>query len=113
MERGLLANVLNIPPLVFRFQFNPDLLQERKRFKYQQANSFGRWTFDQASAATGPWNNIVGGWEDVKEFGPLLTATKPLEALEGEPRRYTLEFSLNALEPGPADDTSHYGDSIE
>jgi hypothetical protein len=113
MERGLLANIFNVPPLVFRFQFNPDLLQERKRFKYQQANSYGRWTFDQTTAASGALGTLGGVWEDVKEWGPLLAATKPLEALEGEPRRYTLEFNLNALEPGPADGESHFGGSIE
>lgn len=101
MERGLLANILAIPPLIFRFQYNPVLLQERKRYKYQQANSFGRWQFDQTAAGSGFIDTIGGLWEDLKEIGPLLTATKPFEALEGEPRQYQLEFKLDALEPGP------------
>ncbi len=113
MERGLLANVFAIPPLIFRFQYNPDLLQERKRYKYQQANSFGRWTFDQTSAASGFIDTVGGLWEDLKEIGPLLTATKPFEALEGEPRQYQLEFRLDALEPGPMDVDDHFGGSIE
>lgn len=111
MERGLLANPFNIPPLIFRFQWNPELLQERKRYKYQQANAFGTWRFDQTSAAVGALDKIGGLWEDVKEIGPLLTATKPFEALEGEPREYTLEFKLTA-EPGPNDLDDHYGGSI-
>jgi hypothetical protein len=113
MPRGLLANIFAIPPLVFRFQYNPDLLQERKRYKYQQANSFGRWTFDQTSAASGFLDTVTGLWEDLKELGPLLTATKPFEALEGEPRQYQLEFRLDALEPGPMDIDDHFGGSIE
>jgi hypothetical protein len=51
--------------------------------------------------------------EDLKEVGPLLTATKPFEALEGEPRQYQLEFRLDALEPGPMDIDDHFGGSIE
>jgi hypothetical protein len=113
MERGLLASVFNIPPLIFRFQYNPELLQERKRYKYQQANSFGKWRFDQTSAASGVAGTILGLWEDVKEIGPLLVATKPMEALEGEPRQYTLEFKLDALERGPMDTDDHFGGSIQ
>ena len=112
MERGLLANVFNVPPLIFRFQYNPQLLQERKRYKYQQSNSFGRWRFDQTQAAVG-LDKLLGVWEDVKELGPLLVATKPMEALEGEPRQYTLEFKLDAQEPGPGDTDDHFGGSIE
>jgi hypothetical protein len=113
MERGMLASPLSVPPLIFRFQYNPELLQERKRFKYQEANSFGRWKFDQTSAASGFFGTLGGLWEDVKEWGPLLTATKPLEAQEGSPREYTLEFKLDALEPGPMDTDDHFGGSIE
>ena len=112
MERGLLANIMNVPPLIFRFQYNPELLQERKRYKYQQANSFGRWGFDQTSAASGFFGTLGGLFEDVKELGPLLVATKPMEAMEGEPRQYTLEFRLDAREPGPMDTDDHYGGSI-
>lgn len=113
MERGLLASLWNVPPLLFRFQYNPDLLQERKRYKYQQANSYGRWRFDQTTAAVNRLDTLGGLWEDFKELGPLLVATRPLEPLEGEPRQYTLEFELNALEPGPMDTDDHYGGSIE
>lgn len=113
MERGLLANIFAIPPLIFRFQWNPDLLQERKRYKYEQANSFGRWTFDQTSAASGFIDTVKGLWEDLKELGPLLTATRPYHAMEGEPRQYQLEFQLTADERGPMDIDDHFGGSIE
>lgn len=113
MQRGLLANVLNIPPLVFRFQYNPEILQEKKRYKYQQANAFGKWVFDQTQAASGTLGKLTGIWEDIKEIGPLLTATKPYEAMEGEPRKFSLEFKLDATEPGPMDTDDHFGGSIE
>lgn len=113
MERGLLANVLNIPPLIFRFQYNPEILQEKKSYKYQQSNASGKWAFDQTDAASGFLGTAGALWEDVKEIGPLLTATKPYEALEGEPRKFTLEFKLDALEPGPMDIGDHFGGSIE
>lgn len=104
MLRGLLANVLAIPPLIFRFQFNPDLLQERKHYKYQQADSFGRWVFDQREAAASSFvSKTKGLWEDLKEFGPLLTATKPMQAMEGDPRQYQLEFNLDSRERLPRD----------
>ena len=64
MERGLLANIFNIPPLIFRFQYNPEILQEKKRYKFQQANSFGQWRFDQAAAGaqTGVFDALKGVW---------------------------------------------------
>ena len=42
-KTGYLANILNVPPLIFRFQFNPEMLIEKKSYKYEQANSFGQW----------------------------------------------------------------------
>jgi len=113
MKRGLLANPYNVPPLVFRFQYNPDLLQERKQFKYEASNGFGRWEFDQTAAGAGVLGTLGGFAEDVKEFGPLLTATRPRESKEGEPRQFSLEFRLDALEPGPMDLGDHFGGSIE
>lgn len=126
VERGLLANIFNVPPLIFRFQYNPELLQEKKRFKYQQANNFGQWAFDQTQAGggLGAFAGWKGLWEDLKEIGPLLTATKPYEALEGEPRRFSLEFQLDArpseraqmdpTAPEPLfEEEDHFGGSIE
>jgi hypothetical protein len=111
MPRGLLANILNVPPLIFRFQLNPDILQEKKQFKYEQTSSFGKWRFDNYEAGSG-LDAAIGLWEDVKEIGSLLTATKPMEAVEGAPRRFSLEFRLDASNPGP-EETDHFGGSIE
>jgi hypothetical protein len=111
-KTGYLANVLNIPPLIFRFQFNPDLLTEKKSYKYDQANAFGQWGFDRTSAASGALSAAVGVLDDFKEIGSLLVATKPLEAIEGEPGAFELEFKLDASVPGPLDGDSHYGGSI-
>ena len=116
VERGILANIFNVPPLIFRFQRNPDMLQEKKRYKYQQANNFGQWAFDQTAAGggLGTFAGWKGIWEDLKEIGPLIAGTKPYEPLEGEPRRFSLEFQLDALEPGPMDmGGDHFGGSIE
>ncbi|GIH79209.1 hypothetical protein [Planobispora longispora] len=114
MERktGYLANILNVPPLIFRFQFNPEILAEKKSYKYQQANAFGQWGFDQASAAKGLLATAAGLYKDIKEIGSLLVATKPLEAIEGELRSFELEFKLDASVPGPLDGDDHYGGSI-
>jgi hypothetical protein len=111
-KTGYLANVLNIPPLIFRFQYNPDLLTEKKSYKYDQANSFGQWGFDQRSAASGVISAAIGTLDDVKEIASLLVATRPLEPIEGELRSFDLEFRLDASVPGPVDGDSHYGGSI-
>lgn len=119
IEHGLLANIFNIPPLIYRFQHNPDILQEKKRFKYQPANSFGQWAFDQTSAggAISTLSGAKGLWEDLKEIGPLLAQTKPYLPVEGEPRRYTLEFKIDSYERDPMNPTmlveNDFGGSIE
>src|SRR5688572_26858634 len=91
MARGYLVSLTNIPPLIFRFQFNPVLVQEKKSFGYKSANAFGNWAF--AKTEPGGFSGYV---DDYKEFGPLLTRAKPLEPQEGEPRQFTLEFALDA-----------------
>jgi hypothetical protein len=111
-KTGYMANLENIPPLVFRFQYNPELLTDKKSFKYEQANSFGQWGFDQTAAASGLLGSALGFYKDVKEIGSLLTCTKPLEAKEGELRTIGLEFKLDASAPGPLDNGDHYGGSI-
>jgi hypothetical protein len=111
-KTGYLANILNVPPLIFRFQFNPDLLTEKKTYKYDQANSFGQWGFDQTSAASGFVAGALGFYKDLKEIGSLLVATRPLEAVEGELRSFELEFKLDASVAGPVDGSDHYGGSI-
>ena len=47
---GYLASLINVPPLIFRFQYNPEMLQEKKTYKYQEANAFGQWGADQFAA---------------------------------------------------------------
>jgi hypothetical protein len=93
---GYLANVLNIPPLVFRFQIPPDLLSEKSRYAYAQTQGMGRWKFDQTDAGTGAIGTIAGLVEDLKEMGSLLTNTRALAPGEGEPRTFELEFHLYA-----------------
>jgi hypothetical protein len=100
---GYLSSIDNIPPLVFRFQFNPDVLSDKKSYKYDPSPSFGLWRFDQTSAASGIIGTALGLLGDVKDIGSLLIATRPLEAKEGEPRQVTLEFKLDASTPGPLD----------
>ncbi len=112
-KTGYLANILNIPPLIFRFQYNPELLTEKKSYKYDAANSFGQWGFDQTAAASGFFATIGGLYSDLKEIGSLLVNTKPLEAVEGEPTSFELEFKLDASAPGPVDGADHYGGSIK
>jgi hypothetical protein len=113
MARGYLASITNTPPLIFRFQFNPDLLSEKKGFKYNEANSFGKWEFDKTQAASGFLPTLKGFGDDLKEWGSLLVATKPLEADTGEQRSFSLEFVLDAT-TGPEDEgfEPRYGGSI-
>ena len=112
-KTGYLASIDNVPPLIFRFQFNPELLQEKKSFRYREANSFGQWRFDQTQAGTGLVGAVTGLMNDAKEIGSLLVATRPLEPQEGEPRTFALDFALDATVPGPMDGGDHYGGSIE
>ncbi|MGH9277037.1 MAG: hypothetical protein ACRD12_02860 [Acidimicrobiales bacterium] len=114
MERktGYLANIINLPPLIFRFQYNPELLTEKKSYKYEQVNSFGQWGFDQTKAASGFVSGVAGLVKDAKEIASLLVATKPLEPVEGELRTFELEFKLDASAPGPLDNGNHYDGSI-
>src|SRR6266540_3103000 len=95
-KTGYLANILNVPPLIFRFQFNPELLSEKKSFGYREANNFGEWKFDRTAAATGVVGGFFGLLDDLKEIGSLLVGTKPLEADAGKPRTFALDFVLDA-----------------
>lgn len=112
-KTGYLASLWNVPPLIFRFQYNPDLLRERKSFKYNPANSFGKWSFDQTSAGSGLVGTLTGLKNDLKEIGSLLIGTRPLEPDEGDQRQFAIDFTLDSLNPGPLDGESHYGGSIE
>jgi hypothetical protein len=115
-QTGYLASITlipTLPPLIFRFQFNPDLLSEKKSYRYKEANGFGSWAFDQTAAGTGFIGTLTGLANDVKEIGSLLIATKPLEPECGDQRTFSIDFSLDATVPGPMDGSSHYGGSIE
>jgi Contractile injection system tube protein len=103
MARGYLACWNGIPPLVFRFQFNPETLTERKAYKYREVENFGNWAFDKTSAALQadqPWYvklaTVPGGaLDDIKEIGPQLVRTHPLEATCGDQRSFALDFVLD------------------
>lgn len=123
MARGYLANWFNIPPLVFRFQFNPDLLQEKKGYKYEE-DGFGRWDFDLTKAAANAGSSILtklvtvpmAVFDDLKEFGPRITRTKPLQAAGGEQRTFALDFQLDSQVSGEgvtAETANPYGGTIE
>jgi len=112
-KTGYLANINNVPPLIFRFQFNPDILRERKSFKYNPVNDFGKWDFDQTAAASGVFGTLGGLSNDFKEIGSLLAATRPLQPDEGEPDQFIIDFALDASRPGPIDGADHYGGSVE
>lgn len=108
---GYLANLTSLPPLIFRFQFNPESLQERKSYDYQAAE-WGRWEFDQTAAASGI-KKLTALYDDIKEFGPYFTGADPLHAGKGGARTFSLDFALDAENPGPRDGSQHYGGSIE
>jgi hypothetical protein len=103
MARGYLACWNSLPPLVFRFQFNPESLQERKAYKYNEVENFGNWAFDKTSAALSaaqPWyvklvTAPAAAYEDLKEIGPQLVRTHPLEAGCGDQRTFALDFVLD------------------
>ena len=111
---GYLSCVENIPPLVFRFQFNPEILSDKKSLNYDKGQ-FGQWRLDNFQSMGGSLlslSGLKGLKNDAKEIGALLMNTKPLESKEGEPRQITLEFKLDASVPGPLDGDSHYDGSI-
>lgn len=115
-KTGYLASISlipTLPPLIFRFQFNPDLMSEKKSYRYKEANGFGSWKFDQTSAGSGILGTLAGLSKDLNEIGSLIIATKPLEAEGGDQRSFSIDFSLDATIPGPMDGDSHYGGSIE
>ncbi|MFI1169991.1 hypothetical protein [Streptomyces melanogenes] len=96
-KTGYLANLLNVPPLIFKFQFNPDLLSEKRSYGYRQTDDFGNWSFDKTAAATGALGKVFGALEDIKEMGSHLVNTKPLTVDGGgKPRTIALEFALDA-----------------
>ncbi|MFN3241089.1 MAG: hypothetical protein ACE37K_06195 [Planctomycetota bacterium] len=98
MARGYLANWLATPPLVFRFQFNPDLLQDKKAWKYEEQPPV-QWGFDQIDEASG-FGIVPALFRDVKDWGSLLLKTRWLKAKEGQQRTIALDFPLDARVAG-------------
>lgn len=95
---GYIANVLAVPPMVFKFQLNPTVISEKRTYEYQEVEQLGKAMLDKAGAAKGFFGTIAGFGEDVKEWGSLLTDTKPLQPNThgGKPRVFELEFVLDA-----------------
>ncbi|ONI92915.1 hypothetical protein ALI22I_01175 [Saccharothrix sp. ALI-22-I] len=104
-RKGYLANLFTVPPLIFKFQFHPEILSEKKGFEYREAPELGKWAFDKSVKAAG----ITGGsalaraakvagaaLDDFKHFGSLLVATKAMDPTCGRPRTFALEFALDA-----------------
>ena len=110
---GYLANLLATPPLIFRFQFHPEMLSEKKSFDYKDDVEFGKWGFDQLEATRkkGPMGlpkaasvGIGALFADLGEIGSRLVGTKSLRGDSGKARSFALEFALDAR-PKPGDPT--------
>jgi hypothetical protein len=116
---GYLAQINTTPPLIFRFQFNPDSITEKRSYKWEADNGFGKWDFAGAQKGTSVLSTLGGLLDDIKGAGPKLTNTPGRNGKAGgDPRRISLEFALDASVPGPADGElatgdRHYGGSIE
>lgn len=119
-QRGYLANWKNVPPLIFRFQFNPELLQEKKSFKYNESES-GSWDFSNTSEDTGPWYTRIfttpyAVYKDLKEIGPKLVNTRGLSPETGGQRTFAIDFQLDSSVVGEgvtAGNANPYGGTIE
>ncbi|MBS1691656.1 MAG: hypothetical protein JST91_05475 [Actinobacteria bacterium] len=117
-RKGYIANLLAVPPLIFKFQFHPEMLSEKKSFDYNNDQDDGSWKFDKTAKAIGGVKDAKGvpatlaktpavpfGFiGDVPHFGPKLVATRSQKPAAGRPRTFALEFALDAREkPGEAD----------
>jgi len=107
-KTGFLANVLNVPPLVFRFQFNPDLMSDKKAYKYDPIE-FGRWSLGKDTGSKG-LEGLIG--LDFQSVGPKLINTKRLKPIEGEHRTIALDFQLDSSPDLPEESRNRLG-SIE
>lgn len=124
MARGYLASWLSLPPLVFRFQFNPESMVEKKGYKYTEVDNFGNWDFDKTSAALNsaqPWYTKLAtapaaAYKDIQEIGPNLVRTHPLLAGCGDQRVFTMDFVLDGgvpLDGATGEVGNRYDGSIE
>ncbi len=109
-KAGYLASLFTAPPLIFRFQFNPESLTEKKTYQYNPAAA-GKWEKVQGKFLSAASNL----WTDISETLPAkyLMNVEPLRGSKGEPRVLSLEFVLDASTPGPLDQDDHHGGSIE
>ncbi|MBP2192968.1 hypothetical protein [Nocardia goodfellowii] len=99
---GYLANALNLPPLIFKFQYHPEILSEKRSFTYEESQDRGDWAFDKSKAAgvgkTGGAKQLAmagGAYDDLLELGTLLTATQAQVAKAGKARTFALEFAID------------------
>ncbi len=114
MAKGYLANVTAIPPLIFKFQFHPEILSEKKSFEYVDDVPIGKWKFAETKAAAtdaaskgaslsafakGSAATASGLVEDFANFGPPLVATNAMRPKIGKPRSFALEFAIDAEKP--------------
>jgi hypothetical protein len=78
--RGFLANIEQIPPLIFTFQFNPDSISDNKAVKYVDR--------DEDLCGNAPGKLYTGGGDRTISFKFQL---------------HGLEEGTNALNPSPVD----------
>ena len=132
---GYLACIDNTPPLIFRFQINPEIMTEKRSYKYDAAQQWGAWQFDNPSSIAGgastaglavagfaaavllpgasSFPGLTGALNNIKNFASALVNTRPLEAKEGEQRTFAIDFALDARLADVLDEGDHYGGSIE
>jgi hypothetical protein len=109
-KTGFLANLNNFPPLVFRFQFNPELMSDKKAYTYEPEKG-GKWDFSEAGKASG-LATLVGLYKDVEGFGPKINNTKQMRAKEGEQRTISIDFHLDASTDLPDESRNRYDGTI-
>lgn len=121
---GYLVSIDNVPPLIFRFQLNPDIMTEKRSYKWDSVNQFGSWKLGSAKSlgvgtaagllsAALPTAGLLKAQDNIKNFSAALVKTRPLEAKEGEPRTFAIDFALDARLADVLDEGDHYGGSIE
>jgi hypothetical protein len=105
-QTGFLANVLNVPPLIFRFQFNPDLMSDKKSYQYEPVES-GRWDLKKDKTSPGGIEGLIG--LDLQSVGPKLINTRQLKPKEGDQRTIAIDFQLDGSPDLPPEVRSRLG----
>src|SRR5581483_1962711 len=117
-KAGYLAAIDNVPPLIFRFQINPEILSEKRSFKWEEVEKFGDWQIDSvksAAAAVGagavsallPASSLFDAQNNIKNFSAALVKTRPLTPKIGEPRTFAIDFALDATLASVLDEGDH------